>query len=60
MKSIIFFKGDVLRTEVRVTGWTINCIFRAVLISGAIVPLQGASIEALLANLEVTSARRSD
>jgi hypothetical protein len=55
LKSISFLKGDVLLTEVRITGWTIHCIFRAVLISGAIVPLQGASIEALLANLEVTS-----
>jgi hypothetical protein len=57
LKSIIFFKGDVLQSEVRITGWTINRIFRAVLISGAIVPLQGASIEALLVHFEVTSAR---
>jgi len=42
------------------TGWTIHCIFRAVLISGAIIPLQGASTEALLVHFEVTSARRSD
>jgi len=40
-------------------GWTIHCIFRAVLISGAIVPLRGASIEALFVHF-LKSLRRAE
>jgi hypothetical protein len=58
LKSIIFFNGDVLRSEVRINRMDqIICIFRVVFTSAAIVPLQGASIEALLVHFEVTSAR---
>jgi hypothetical protein len=67
-----FFKGDVLLTSGRSPHFNApacsiqklvsgenkkSSALISVLISGAIVPLQGASIEALLVHFEVTSAR---
>jgi hypothetical protein len=51
----IFLEGSLSKNRIYVYLYLSFAI-----ISGAIVPLQGASIKALLANFDVTSARRSD